>query len=461
MKFYINGEFKESHNNKILQVISPINQEILEKIPDGNQEDVNEAVKAAKEALESWSQTDYQVRRNLSYKFLEALESHRDEVVETIVKELGSPIEFSRKVQFDFYIKELKDLIDEAKDFEFTIHKKGFDLVKEPVGVIACITPWNYPLGQITKKIIPALLMGNTTVLKPSSQTPLTAGWIARAIDEAGFPKGVFNLITGKGSKMGHFLTSHPDVNMITFTGSTDVGVEVAEMASKEMKRIAMELGGKSVSIILKDADMDIALKKTLDSVFLNSGQTCSALTRLLISLEEKEKIENLLIEKSKEYQVGNPFKENIQMGPVQSFTQFETIKKYVELGLEEGAKLLVGEVPKDMKVKPTIFTDVSNDMRIAREEIFGPVLCVITYKTVEEAIEIANDSRYGLSGGVYGPQEKAIEVAKKLKTGNVFVNTVDKALNVPFGGYKYSGIGRENGIEGLEEFIELKAIIL
>lgn len=460
-QIYIDGQFVDSHHSKQISIISPINQEIIGQVPNCNQEDVDDAVKAAKQALESWSSTTLETRIDHAKKFVEALKENKEEIVKTIINELGSPKKFTEQTQFDSYINELDDLLVKVKAFEFVEKREGYDLIKEPVGVVACITPWNYPLGQITKKIIPALLMGNTVILKPSTKTPLVAIKLAEAIDKAGFPAGTFNLLTGKGSKMGQMLTDHPDINMITFTGSTKVGRNVASDALKQMKRITMELGGKSVALILEGADLDVALDKTLSSVYYNSGQTCSALTRLLIPASMKEEIQELIIEKTQEYQVGHPYNQDVEMGPVQSFTQFETVRDYVREGLKEGATMIIGEVPKDVWIKPIVFVDVKNEMKIAQEEIFGPVLCVITYNDVDEAIKIANDSRYGLSGGVFGPDDEAYEVAKQIKTGNVFVNTKDKALNVPFGGYKYSGIGRENGIEGLEEFIELKAVIL
>lgn len=452
---YIDGRYQQAHSTKHIEVISPLDLSVVGLVPDSSEEDVNDAVQSALDALESWKQTDLSTRIEKSEKFIEYLQDHQDEIAETIHQELGCPIEFARESQIAGYIKELKDLLNRVSGYSFYEEKEGYHLQKDAIGVIACITPWNYPLGQITKKIIPALLMGNTTILKPSSQTPLTAYWVAEAIDHAGFPKGVFNLITGSGSTMGELLSNHSDINMITFTGSTEVGTEVASTALKSMKRIAMELGGKSASILLKGADLDQALTKTCDTVFFNSGQTCSALTRLFVPTSMKKAVENALKEKVKGYKVGE------NMGPVQSENQFETVKSYVDKGLKEGATLLVGKVPTNRFIEPIIFTDVENSMTIAREEIFGPVLSVITYDKVDEAIEMANDSKYGLSGAVFGPEKEAFEVAKQLRTGNVFVNTKNKSLNVPFGGYKYSGIGRENGLEGLEEFIEIKALIV
>lgn len=459
-KLYIDGDYVDSAKGRTIAVVSPINQEILAQVADATKKDVELAVLAAKNSQRVWKNVPFLEKIQLASKFLDYLKEHRDEIVKTMVEELGSAITFTESTQFDFYIRELEDLLELLDGFEFIESFRGYDMVKDPVGVVACITPWNYPLGQITKKILPALLMGNSVILKPSTQTPLTAHWVAKAIDAAGYPRGVFNLLTGKGSRLGDCLTTHPDINMVTFTGSTEVGTKVAASAMTHMKRVTMELGGKSASIILEGADLDLALDKTLDTVCYNSGQTCSALTRLLVPEKMKHQVEQMLLEKVENYKVGHPFNRDVQMGPVQSFSQLEKIRNYIAIGLDEGAKLLYGESPKDMKVKPVIFTNVKNNMKIAQDEIFGPVLCVISYRDTDEAISLANDSEYGLSGAVFGEQEEAIAVARELKTGNIFVNTASKTTNVPFGGFKYSGVGRENGIEGVLEFVELKALI-
>lgn len=457
---YLDGQFTKALTSATLDVISPINQQVIGKVFDCNKQDINNAISAAKRALQYTNQTSLTSRIAMAKRFINYLKNNKAEIVRTITLELGSPISYTKSNQFEVYINELDHLLKLIDNFQFTHHETGYDLIKESVGVVACITPWNFPLGQITKKIIPALLMGNTIILKPSSQTPLVASWIARAIHYAGFPRGSFNLITGKGSNIGKLLTSHPDINMITFTGSTEVGTQVASAAVSTMKRITMELGGKSASIILEGANLDIALQKTLDTIFLNSGQTCSALSRLLVPSSMKEEVEQAIIERTQHYIVGDPFSSDTKVGPVQSQSQFEKVKSYIELGIEEEATLLVGEIPNNLYIKPTVFTNVTNNMKIAREEIFGPVLSIISYETVDEAIMIANDSPYGLNGAVFGPDELAQQVATQMKTGNIFINTTDKALNVPFGGYKYSGIGRENGLLGVEEFIEYKALI-
>ncbi len=332
------------------------------------------------------------------------------------------------------------------------------------MGVVGALTPWNYPLGQIIKKLAPALLSGSTMVLKPSQNTPLVAYLLTESIDKVGFPKGVFNLVPGRGSEVGNPLATHPDVNLLTFTGSTDGGREVAKLAVDDVKRITLELGGKSPAIILKGADLDLALSTVLGDIYRNTGQSCSALSRLIVPLDEKENIEKIIIEKTKAYTFGDPEDPDVQIGPLASKKQFDKVKSFIEKGLEEGANMLLGEIPKESEgyyVKPVVFTDVKNSMTIAQEEIFGPVLCLITYETFEEAIEIANDTKYGLSSAVFGPDDKAMDVAKRLKAGEVLINDGSSATGAPFGGYKHSGFGREGGKYGLEEFLEIKVLFI
>lgn len=459
-KIFLNGEFVESKSGKSLDVTSPIDLEILGQVPASNKEDVDLAVEYADKAALDWKNTSYEERKQYVNKFLDYLDRYKEEITDTVTKELGAPISKSMSTHVSGNINEMRSLVEIADKFEFIDHREGYDLVKEPVGIVACVTPWNYPLGQITKKVVPALLTGNTVILKPSSQTPFTGIWVAKAIEASGLPKGVFALITGKGSDLGDILAEHPHINMVTFTGSTKVGKELGSKAVSNMKRITLELGGKSPAVVLEGADLDLALDKVLGILTSNAGQTCSALTRLLIPESMKEEIEEKLVEKVKEYKVGNPY-ENVDMGPTQSKNQFEKISKYVKAGLDEGATMLYGKEPTDMYIEPVIFTDVKNDMKIATDEIFGPVLSVITYRDVEEAIQISNDTKYGLSGAVFGPEDQAYKVAQRIKSGNVTVNAKEAVNNIPFGGYKYSGIGRENGLSGLEEFIELKSIIL
>ncbi len=359
-------------------------------------------------------------------------------------------------------IKRYENFLKIAKSFKYEQELDHAMVLKEPVGVVACLTPWNYPLGQVVQKVIPALLTGNTVVLKPSQNTPLSAFLLAESFDKAGLPKGVFNLVTGAGSEVGNVMASHPKVDMVSFTGSTDGGKEVAKLAIDSVKKIALELGGKSANVLLEGADYKKAVRRGLSSTFYNTGQTCAALTRMIVPKQALDEIEQIVIDEAKNFKVGSPDAQDTDIGPLSSKKQFDKVKRYLEIGLEEGAKLMLGEVPKSPSkgyyVNPAVFTNVKNSMRIAQEEIFGPVMVIIPYDTVDEAVQIANDSIYGLSGAVFGPQEKAEEVAKRIKTGSIYVNSGRHDALAPFGGYKQSGIGREGGYYGIEEFLETKS---
>lgn len=459
---FINGEWVKPDSTEKIEVENPANKEIIGCVPACNETDVNKAVNAAKDALYSWQFTDVKERITLVEELLKELEKRKNHMADTIVKELGSPRDFAKNSQVVPYLSGIKSFIEVMKKYDLEEEHKGYTILKEPVGVVGAITPWNYPLGQITKKVIPALLTGCTVVLKPSQQTPLVSYILAEAIEKVGFPKGVFNLVPGKGADVGTPLADNKDVDMISFTGSTKGGREVSKRAVDDIKRITLELGGKSPAIVLKDADIDLALNKVLDRMYLNTGQTCSALSRLIIPKEDKEKVEEKLIEMTKKYKFGNPNDEGVDVGPLSSKKQFDKVKSYIEKGIEEGATMLLGEVPSESEgyyVSPVVFTDVKNDMEIAQEEIFGPVLCVITYEDVDEAIEIANDTLYGLSAGVFGPDDEASEVSKKIKAGNVSINNRSSTSKSPFGGYKHSGFGREGGVHGIEEYLEIKAV--
>ncbi|NLY67322.1 MAG: aldehyde dehydrogenase family protein [Tissierellia bacterium] len=462
-KLYINGEWVQSNSKEFIEVENPANREIIGKVPRANKADVDYAVKSAKEAFETWQYTDLSTRISLMEALIDELYKRADDIAYMIVKELGRGVDFALDMHTIPYIQDGENYIRIAKEYEFEKDMGDYILRKEPIGVVAALTPWNYPLGQVTKKIIPAMLTGNTVILKPSQQTPLVTYILADAIDKVGFPKGVFNLVTGTGAEVGSLLIEHEDVDVVTFTGSTKTGKEVAQRAMKALKRITLELGGKSPSVILKGADIELAVKKTLDTVYNNTGQTCSALTRLLVPEDEKGKIEEVVVNMTKEYPFGDPALSPTNIGPVISEKQFLKVKSYIEKGIEEGARLIYGEVPKDYDkgyyIKPVVFSDVDNNMVIAREEIFGPVLCIIPYKDKEEAIRIANDTEYGLSAAVFGPDDEAREVANKIKAGNVIVNKGIFTRKAPFGGFKQSGIGREGGVFGIEEFLEVKAI--
>ncbi|MCD1147816.1 aldehyde dehydrogenase family protein [Peptoniphilus sp. KCTC 25270] len=467
-QLYINGEWVNPISNQFLDIENPANRKIIEKVPRGNEEDVNVAVEAAKNAFVSWKNLGPGKRQEYVQGMIDHLVSRFEEMAPVLASELGSTEKFALKGHLEGYEESMYAFLEHHKSISYVEDRGNYRLYRRPQGIVACITPWNYPFGQIAKKVIPALLAGNTVILKPSKSTPLTAYFWAEAAESVNLPKGVFNLVTGKGGEVGNVLADHPDVNAITFTGSTNGGKEIASHGiSHSVKRVTLELGGKSAAIFLKGADYSDALKGVLDSVYLNVGQTCSAKTRLLIPREERETIEKLLIEKTKEYPFGNPLlDEKAKVGVLNSEDQWNKVKKYVELGLKEGAKILYGEVPEEIgtgyEIQPVIFTDVLPDMKIAQEEIFGPVLSVLFYDTIEEAIEIANNSIYGLSGIVYGPdKEEALLVASEIRTGQVQVNGAAISQDSPFGGFKESGMGREGALEGLEEFYEYQTIFI
>ena len=463
-KIFINGKWVVPKSSDLIGVENPANKEIIASVPACKEEDVNLAVKAAKEALEDWQFTHVDKRIELVEALLDELKNRGDDMADIIVKELGAPKDFAKNTQVLPYLKGIESFIETMKEYSLEEKHKRYEVIKEPVGVVGAITPWNYPLGQITKKVIPALLTGCTVVLKPSQQTPLVSYILTESIEKVGFPKGVFNLVPGKGAEVGSPLASHPDVNLLTFTGSTNGGKQVSKLASQDIKRVTLELGGKSPAVVLKGADLDLVLSRVLDRMYLNTGQTCSALSRLIVPREEKETIEEMIIEKTKKYKVGDPTDSSNDIGPLSSKKQFDKVKCFIEKGKEEGAKVLLGQVPTESEgyyVNPVVFTDVSNDMEIAREEIFGPVLCIIYYDTLDQAIEIANDTEYGLSSAVFGPEEDAIHVAKRIKAGNVMINKGSSPSDAPFGGYKHSGFGREGGKYGIEEFLEIKALFV
>lgn len=462
---YINGEWIASSGTDTIGVENPATLDIIARIPDGTPEDAEKAILAAKAALPAWSRVALPLRIQLMKEMLRHFEAMREEIIDWEVKELGSPVTFTTSAHCDYQFTRIRSYIEAVETIRFEEPYAASTVRREPVGVVACITPWNYPLGQIVQKVVPAILMGNTVVLKPSQHTPLTAVLMAEAFDRAGFPKGVFNMVSGRGSRLGEVLSTHPKVDMVSFTGSTRVGTELARQALLSMKRVSLELGGKSPFILLKSDDYRPAMARLIPSIFYNSGQTCTALSRLLVPVEDLEKVKALLKETIETIKVGDPTDPATEVGPLSSLSQFKKVRDYLLLGLEEGAELLTGRIPEADEgkngyvIEPAVFTNVTNDMRIAREEIFGPVLCVLTYQDVDEAVRIANDTPYGLNAAVFGPKDEAVEVAKRLEAGNVYVNDAPRDVTAPFGGYKSSGIGREGGVAGLLEFSQLKAI--
>lgn len=464
-KLYINGEWIPSASGSYIEVENPATLKKFAKVPAGNEVDVDKAAQAAYHAFPAWSALPLADRIALMEKFLTIFKSQEDALIDITIQELGSPYTFTKASQVEYQYVRTRSYIDLASQVPLVEKMPQSTTYREPIGVIGCITPWNYPLGQVIQKIIPALLMGNTVILKPSQHTPLSSYFLADAFEKAGFPKGVFNLVTGRGGEVGNALSSHPLVHMISFTGSTTGGITVAKKALESVKHISLELGGKSPYVILPSADhnYEAPIRLCFNSIFLNSGQTCTAFSRLLIPKSEKEIIEKQLLSIVKEYTVGDPTDHTVKLGPVSSLQQFRKISEYIQKGIDEGATLLTGNLPaapdQGYYIHPVIFTDVDNHMTIAQDEIFGPVLCVITYKDEEEAIAIANDTRYGLNAGVYGDKEKAIAVAHRIQAGNVYINKGPRDTAAPFGGYKESGLGREGGIYGMIEFTQQKAL--
>ena len=464
-QLYINNEWIDSTGDEIADVLNPATEAVIAKVPVGTTDDVDKAVAAAKAAFPAWNATPIEDRIDLMEKFYTAIEARKDEIADTIVAELGASKKFAGTGQVGLPLSEIRATIDAVKDYDFEYTLKNTQIIEEGYGVVACITPWNYPLLQIERKVVPALLAGNTAILKPASNTPLTAVIYAEIMDEVGFPKGVFNLVTGSGSTTGDYLAGHEDVDVISFTGSTAVGSTMYEKAADGIKQVVLELGGKSPLIYLKGGDLKAAVKQAMNTVLNNQGQTCTALTRLLVPKDDLEETKQHILDfYETEVTVGDPTSEDTKVGPLVSADQRDTVLEYIEAGKEEGAEILVGGNKIDgpgYYVEPTVFVNATNDMKISQEEIFGPVLTVLTYDTVEDAVEIGNDIVYGLSGAVVGPEDEAVKVARQLRTGNVLVNGAGRVPEAPFGGYKQSGRGRENGIYGVKDYLEIKAIFV
>lgn len=462
-KLYIDGEWTPASSGEWIDVENPADMKIFARVPRGAAEDIDRAARAAKAAFPAWAAKPLSERIALMERFLVIFRSQEEEIIDLEIKELGAPWSFAKSSHCEYQYTRVRSYIDLAPEVPMVEKMPLSTVYRDPVGVVGCITPWNYPLGQVVQKVIPALLMGNTIVLKPSQHTPLSCYLMADAFDRAGFPKGVFNMVTGRGAEVGDAMATHPMIDMISFTGSTSGGIQVARQALGTVKRITLELGGKSPDIFLPMDDYDTAIRCCFNSIFLNSGQTCTALSRLIIPKSEEAKIEARLAAIVKEYTVGDPADHSVKVGPLASLSQYRKVRSYIEKGLSEGARLLAGGVPGDpvrgYYVEPTIFTGCTMDMTIARDEIFGPVLCVFTYETEDEAVALANDTRYGLNAAVYGPKKRAVAVAKKIRAGNVYINDSPRDTAAPFGGYKESGLGREGGVYGMLEFTQQKAL--
>jgi aldehyde dehydrogenase (NAD+) len=466
LDFYINGSWIESESTEKIEVINPANEELIGHITAGTKGDIDSAVKAAFEAFKTYQYTTKEERIELLNNIISEYENRYDDFVQTISEEMGAPIWLSEKAQASTGIKNLHETLDALKEYQFERPEGDYTLIKEPIGVIGMITPWNWPMNQITTKVSAALAAGCTMVLKPSEISPYCAMLLAEVFDKAGVPNGVFNVVNGYGPTVGAALSEHPDVAMMSFTGSTRAGIAVAQASAASVKRVHQELGGKSSNIILDDvADLEKSVKGGAGHCFLNSGQSCNAPTKMLVSAKNYDKAVEVAVQTANDTTVGDPQGE-FRIGPIANKTQYEKIIRMIEIGIEEGASLVAGGVEKPegyekgYYVKPTVFADVTNDMTIAKEEIFGPVLSIIKYENEEEAIEIANDTEYGLAGYVQGEPEHAKEVARKIRAGQVIINGGARGTGAPFGGYKSSGNGREHGLHGLEECLETKAVI-
>ena len=463
---YIDGSWVEPNGEGTIEVINPASEGVIGSVPVGIESDANAAVEAARAAFTGWSESTIDERSNYLNLLSSALKDRGEEIAELITSEVGTPIEYSRMAMVGTPRVVSRSYAKILDGFAWEEEIRNSIVVKEPIGVVAMITPWNFPLHQIIGKVAPAIAAGCTMVLKPSKEAPLNAFVLADILDEIGLPNGVFNLISGHGREIGETLASHPDVDMVSFTGSTNAGVRVSELAAPSVKRVTLELGGKSANIILDDADIPRAASSAIYSCFANSGQECSALTRLLIPEDSREEVVEVIASKIGRYTVGDPMDGTSKCGPLVSKRQQESVSRYISTGIDEGATLVAGGegMPDDLDsgfyVRPTVFADVTPQMTVFREEIFGPVLCITTYSNVEEAIELANDSEYGLSGGVWsGDESRAMKVARKLRTGQVSINGGAFNVTAPFGGYKKSGLGRELGVHGMEEFLETKSI--
>ena len=466
LSFYINGEWVKPAGRKPLDVINPATEKAFTSISLGTADDVDAAARAARAAFPAWSQTSRDERLALLDKILAGIKARAEELAQAISQEMGAPISFARTAQVGTGIAHFATARQILSAYEFEEARGSTQIIKEPVGVCGMITPWNWPLNQLTCKVAPALATGCTMVLKPSEVAPVSAMILAEIIHDAGVPRGVFNLVNGDGPTVGAAISSHPEIDMVSFTGSTRAGREVAKAAADTIKRVCQELGGKSANIILDSADLPAAVKGGVMGCFGNCGQSCNAPTRMLVPQSRMAEAIEVARATAAKAVPGNPADDTTRLGPVVSQAQYDKIQALIQAGIDEGATLVAGGTgkPEGLEtgyfVRPTVFANVRNDMTIAREEIFGPVLCIIGYEDDADAVRIANDTVYGLSGYVSGAPEHARAIARQIRTGMVHLNGAGPDFAAPFGGYKQSGNGREWGPEGFHDFLEIKAIM-
>ena len=467
-RLFVGGEWVEPSGDATIEVVNPSTEEVIGSIPEGTPADVDRAAGAARAAFESWSRTTPAERAPYLAAIGAALADRGDEIAGLVATELGMPIRQARMIQAGLPTVSFSSMPELMEHVQWEVEIGNSLIVREPVGVVGAITPWNYPLHQISLKVAPALAAGCTVVLKPSEVVPLNAFVLAEIVETVGLPAGVFNLVTGTGPEVGEAIVRHPGVDMVSFTGSTRAGRRVSELASEHVKPVSLELGGKSPNVILEDANLERAVADGVAKCFLNSGQTCSALTRMIVPRQRLEEADQIAAAVAAKYTPGDPFEEGTRLGPVVSDSQLERVRGYIEKGLEEGARVVTGgaEPPAGRErgyfVHPTVFSDVTPDMTIAREEIFGPVLAIMPHDGEDDAVRIANDSDYGLAGGVWaGDEEHAKQVARRIRSGQIEINGGAFNPLAPFGGFKRSGHGREAGPFGIEEFLTAKSLQL
>ena len=467
LDFYINGKWVSSESGEKIEVINPANEEVIGNITAGTKKDIDAAVEAASEAFKTFGFSSKEERIQILKNVIAEYENRYQDFVDTISEEMGAPMWLSNAAQAATGLKNFKETLEALEGYEFERQEGDYMIRKEPIGVVGMITPWNWPMNQITTKVSCAIAAGCTMVLKPSEISPYCGMLLAEVFDAADVPPGIFNVVNGYGPTVGAALSDHPKVDMMSFTGSTRAGIAVAQASAVTVKRVQQELGGKSSNIILDDvADLEKSVKGGAGHCFLNSGQSCNAPTKMLVSAKNYDKAVEVAAATANATTVGDPLGE-FRMGPIANKAQYEKVLRLIEIGIEEGATLVAGGADKPEGcekgyfVKPTVFADVTSDMTIAKEEIFGPVLSIMKYETEEEAIEIANDTEYGLAGYIQGELGHAQEVAKKIRAGQITINGGARGSAAPFGGYKASGNGREHGVHGIDECLETKAVII